>query len=267
MAYDHSKKCGNKGDLVKHAVITSIISNICQQNEMEEFVYFESHAGFPNYALNRNGEWEKGILEFWERNIDDNDQTEHLNCYMNYCLTEKPYPGFVYPGSTDLARTIVRSKGKNYRFIICDYQNDVCAELNRYFKEWTKVTVIRGNGLDIIDYIDNASLALIDPAYFENEQDCREISNSLKRLNDKNIPFMCWVPRLKTEKGEDNLNRFKTLTDNNVQYVNLLIGWENEDKEDGLVGCLITVSKDLKDKAEETTKELKKIMEWTLTIS
>src|SRR6056297_1992731 len=70
MAYDHSRKAGNLGDIWKHAVLVSIAERIKAQND---FRYVESHSGAPIHNLTDGGEWRRGIGAI----VDKVDQSSH----------------------------------------------------------------------------------------------------------------------------------------------------------------------------------------------
>ena len=58
MAYDHSRKAGNLGDLWKHAVLVSIAEHLPVGPRCR---YVETHSGAPIHTLGSNGEWCRGI--------------------------------------------------------------------------------------------------------------------------------------------------------------------------------------------------------------
>lgn len=55
MAYDHSRKAGNRDDVWKHAVLVALMDAITADSD--SFRYVESHAGAPFHDLQPGGEW------------------------------------------------------------------------------------------------------------------------------------------------------------------------------------------------------------------
>lgn len=58
MAYHHSRKAGNRGDVWKHAVLVALMDAITADSD--SFRYVESHAGVPLHDLKPGGEWRHG---------------------------------------------------------------------------------------------------------------------------------------------------------------------------------------------------------------
>jgi len=59
--YDHSRKIGNEGDVIKHPVLAKVVESLAESVEKKPFVYAESHTGRPFYVLQKGGEWERGV--------------------------------------------------------------------------------------------------------------------------------------------------------------------------------------------------------------
>ncbi len=65
MAYDHANKVGNQGDLIKHAVLYTVVKNMLDTwPEGECFRYADTHTGHPCYVLPSGGAWMQGIGAF-----------------------------------------------------------------------------------------------------------------------------------------------------------------------------------------------------------
>src|ERR1019366_8794046 len=64
--YDHARKIGNKGDLVKHAALANILAELVNRQRDDVFLYAETNAGRPACALATGREWSQrgGAGEF-----------------------------------------------------------------------------------------------------------------------------------------------------------------------------------------------------------
>ena len=58
MAYNHSRKAGNRGDVWKHSVLVALAD--AMRGNGGPFRYVECHAGAPIHELSENGEWRSG---------------------------------------------------------------------------------------------------------------------------------------------------------------------------------------------------------------
>jgi len=66
MKYDHSAKIGNRGDVIKHAVLAAVVDRLLQDDD-KPFSYVETHTGRAEYILPKGGEWRKGIRRLQNR--------------------------------------------------------------------------------------------------------------------------------------------------------------------------------------------------------
>jgi hypothetical protein len=65
MAYDHSTKAGNRGDVWKHGLLTLLADKI--HVPQRAFHWLETHAGAPIHRLRAGGEWRDGIGSLAEK--------------------------------------------------------------------------------------------------------------------------------------------------------------------------------------------------------
>ena len=131
-----------------------------------------------------------------------------------------------------------------------------------YFPQWDQVTVCRGNGFELVQRLQAASLVLVDPAYLDTEDDKEAILKTLRLLDDLNIPVMCWTPRVQPDKAS-NIDAVYPSYEKEValRFGSVSVKWaEPEPKK--FWGCHIAVSRDLEEIAQATADEIRKIMEW-----
>jgi len=131
-----------------------------------------------------------------------------------------------------------------------------------YFPQWEQVTVCRGNGFELVKTLPEASLVLIDPPYLNTEDDKRDILKTLRTLDDRKIPVMCWTPRVEPPACNKTDPVYASYEkDLPRRFGSVSIKWaEPEPKK--FWGCHIAVSRDLEEIAQATVDEIRKIMEW-----
>ncbi|MGO9568957.1 MAG: 23S rRNA (adenine(2030)-N(6))-methyltransferase RlmJ [Desulfomonilaceae bacterium] len=265
MPYTHSEKLANVGDLPKHALLARIVEHLCDFPDLSLFTYVETHAGRAMYGLERKGEWKEGVSALYQRVRALNKEITrfpNLKSYLETCLLEPPVPGSGYPGSCGLVFQILKRLKRPYRFFLCDVDAAVCADLMAYFPQWAEVTVCRGNGLHVASMLDHASLVLLDPAYMETQEDKNGVLNTLAALDRKNIPVICWTPRvgpLMTSDGEAIYSSFEAEV--SPRFGVVAMKWGDPEATE-FWGCHLTVSQNLEQIAMMTANELREIMEW-----
>jgi 23S rRNA (adenine2030-N6)-methyltransferase len=65
MRYNHGDHSGNAGDAWKHFILAEVAEYLLAKEK--NLVYVESHVGYPEYSLEKPGEWQDGIGECWKR--------------------------------------------------------------------------------------------------------------------------------------------------------------------------------------------------------
>ncbi|ERH52958.1 23S rRNA (adenine(2030)-N(6))-methyltransferase RlmJ [Pseudomonas sp. MDMC216] len=112
MNYRHAFHAGNHADVLKHLVLTRLISLLSKKEA--PFAYLDSHAGLGLYdlhgdAASRTGEYLEGIARLW--------QAEHLpdavEAYLEVVRAMNPDGELrYYPGSPELARLLSREQDR-----------------------------------------------------------------------------------------------------------------------------------------------------------
>jgi hypothetical protein len=61
--YDHSKKAGNEGDVIKHAFLLDTVDRLlAERNDNDApFWYVDTHAARPFHRLSSSGRWTYGV--------------------------------------------------------------------------------------------------------------------------------------------------------------------------------------------------------------
>jgi len=232
MKYDHSNKIGNRGDVVKHAVLAAVVDRLLQDDD-KPFTYIETHTGRSEYILPEGGEWRKGIRKFWKRVRDVVPGT--LNPYVDHALANNITTAQRYPGSSGLVFRMAQAKGAMFRFVLYETDSLAAADLVRYYHPWPEVTVVRSDGLQGILGIDEASLVLLDPPDLGEHE---RIKAAMEHLSNRETPFLCWIPWDRRTSGEDEA---AALYENLEQYGPIHVSWEN-DAETGFIGCHVVLA-------------------------
>ena len=202
MPYDHSTKIGNQGDLVKHIALFAALHQLLDKwPRSDEFVYADIHAGRPQYVLPENGEWKHGIGAFSKIDSVTADRKERkkshstlgsLGGFDDFFVGRRLTTGMTYPGSSAIVFRVLRNTGIRFRMKLWEEDRAAADELIRYFLPWKElVTVVWGNGYDVIKESGPLNLALIDPPKLESDQ----VRETMVWLNTRETAFICWTPR------------------------------------------------------------------------
>lgn len=67
MADAHNRKAGNKGDVWKHFVLTTVVNALLtSKNADQSFSYVDTHCSLGAFSLVGADEWRKGIGRFFD---------------------------------------------------------------------------------------------------------------------------------------------------------------------------------------------------------
>lgn len=256
--YNHSRKAGNQGDLVKHAALLAAVSYIVNRGHNETFVYAESHAGAACHTLIAPGAWEAGIGAFGKRvkAVDDAAQRwPALYPYTAVAFPTLPRAGLTYAGSHALAHRLLARAGVAPHLHLWDTSSHVCADLRLRYRAEATVHISRRDGFAGLGSLPYVDLALIDPPDF----DPRRIAQAIAGLSIKESRFLCWIPRIGTEAGEDPvIHEFRDLVAED--YFVGTAQWR--EWKPGLCGCALIASADLHEPLSAVMTELQWAMGW-----
>lgn len=279
MSYDHSKKIGNEGDLVKHIVLYNCARYLLENHPTEErkpFVYFECHAGRPHYILPGNGGWKNGIGSLINSTtIADRKEKGFVESFCNAHLQNEVSVGMQYFGSSNIVFRAIRTSNlaESFKLILHDTDTHVIDDLTRYFAPWiNRITFNRSCGYlgvrnAILDESIKPSLVLIDPPSLET----KEISSCIKLLQEKKIPYICWTPRSSAQnpsKSDRAVDFHPTESKSSSEFGQLSelgkhigIVWENPTGHtNNSFGCRLTVSEDLYAVSKKCATEVVDVM-------
>jgi len=275
MAYDHSKKIGNEGDLVKHAVLHECVNHLLDAQPKDtstDFKYVEAHCGRAVYVLPEHGEWRRGIGEFsklgWSSmKADDKNSRSSLIPYFNEHLSAKLCTGQRYFGSAEIVfRTLRRNDSRfrdqqgSYSMDLYDRDIHVCDDLLRYYGPVTdRVSVTEGDGLAAVQALkqNEASLVLIDPP----DRDFDPVVTAVRHLEAIGIPYICWTTRSSQQGAKIENDKSANFVQKLPNSSHVSVRWmEPTGSNQTPFGCRLTVSNNLIEIARKVVDQLVAIM-------
>lgn len=185
MNYRHVYHAGSFTDVVKHVILTALISSL--ERKDSPFCYIDTHAGTGYYDLfsdfaEKSKEYVGGIEKVIQQENAPPIVKRYLNCVhqINNKLTESKYSSLrYYPGSPMIARQLMRPSD---RIIACELQPQEYQALRNTFSGDKQVAVHHLDGfLGLKAFLpppERRGLVLIDPPY-EDPEEFTRIAHSL----------------------------------------------------------------------------------------
>jgi len=199
MNYRHAFHAGNRGDVVKHAVLMRLLVSLRQK--VKPFFVLDSHGGAGWYDLDdaaarRTGEASAGIDRVMA--APDSAATPLLADYLQAvaaCRAETGRPR-AYPGSPWLIRSLLRSHD---RLAVCEWHPEEAARLRRQLSSDPRVGIHHRDGYEgvkgLLPPAERRGLVLIDPPYEHTEETARiarALSQGYRRFTTG--LFAVWYP-------------------------------------------------------------------------
>jgi 23S rRNA A2030 N6-methylase RlmJ len=260
MVYDHSRKIGNQGDVVKHSVLYNCVVALIRHGLANgPFKYVESHCGRAVYVLPEGGEWWHGIRKLSEKPKSLLDNHPFIHAYCEAMLTPRMKVGQQYFGSSNIVFRTLRSNQCRLRLELHETEQHAYDDLRRYYFPWGEDVHLHNScGYEGIQALQQASLVLIDPPALDADQ----IQKCVTNLNNNKVPFICWTPRNSSSNGNQQESwksaEFGQTVDIGRHFN---IRWaEPSGAAQQTFGCRLTVSESLADIVDATTTELATIM-------
>lgn len=251
LSYQHAFHCGNHADVLKHYVLSFVLSYL---NKKEKpYTFFDTHSGSSLYDLSdsrilKTSEAENGILKLLKNKSFPNEISLYLNCVRKYL--EK---GF-YPGSPEIERFFLRSQD----LLILSELHPQEIENLRYnishpllkLENSPKIQIHNRSGWEMIKALTPPSTKrggiLIDPSY-EELQDYIDAEETICKINKKwsSGIIMLWYPLLfhrkeQIQKMLSSIEESVLNVNKNTEILNLqlLVNSENSHKEKSLQSIL-----------------------------
>ena len=165
LSYRHSFHAGNHADVVKHIVLTLILTALKQKEK--GFFYLDTHSGVGRYSLlsaeaEKTGEYIEGIARLWDRT----DLPEEVALYINALKKINKGKLRFYAGSPLLAVQQLRPQD---RALLTELHPNDFPLLRQEFAKMPNVVTKRENGFQQLKAAlppkEKRGLVLIDPPY------------------------------------------------------------------------------------------------------
>ena len=197
LSYQHSCHAGNHGDVLKHLVLTRILTYLVQKPA--PLLYVDTHAGAGGYRLDspmalKVSEFRHGIGALWGRDDLPAPLAEYLALVKRF-NRDAATLGW-YPGSPWLARQLLRPAD---RLELCELHPADFPRLRKLFAGEPRVHCHESDGfarsLALVPPIEKRGLVLIDPAY-EQKQDYQKVAEQLMGLHRRFATgvYALWYP-------------------------------------------------------------------------
>lgn len=165
LSYRHSFHAGNHADVLKHIVLTLILSALKQKDK--GFFYLDTHSGVGRYSLlsaeaEKTGEYIEGIARLWDRD----DLPEEVSLYLAEIQKINKGKLRFYAGSPLLAVQQLRPQD---RALLTELHPNDFPLLRNEFAKNPNVVTKRENGFQQLKSAlppkERRGLVLIDPPY------------------------------------------------------------------------------------------------------
>ena len=225
LSYRHAYHAGNFADVMKHAVLTSILRYLARKDAA--LCYLDTHAGAGGYELRserarQTGESSLGIAKI----IEAAGPPEAIADYLQLVRRFNP-AGNVdnYPGSPWFASQLLRRQD---RLVLCELHNSDFPLLAQLFANDRRVHCHAADGyrfsLGLVPPIERRGLVLIDPAY-ELSDEYATAFTTLAKLHRQFATgtYMLWYPILDEHRGATLRQQFMNSNMRDVLHLALRI--------------------------------------------
>lgn len=220
LSYQHVYHAGNHADILKHYVLTFVLSSLNKKDK--PYTFFDTHSGSGLYDLTdsrslKTSEAEIGIMRLIKAGTTaSNTVPEELNDYLNFVkhYTDK---GF-YPGSPEIERSFMR---QNDVLVLSELHPQEIENLRENMahngeagahnlggdKHYPAIQIHKRDGWEMINAmtppVTKRGGVLIDPSY-EESQDYIDAAESIIKVHKKwsNGIILLWYPLLEHREQE-----------------------------------------------------------------
>lgn len=197
VGYDHHKKAGNHGDIVKHVALTAALQGILPSFKDGDFRYADTFAGYAwNPLVDQTGhEWKQGVGALAsERERFGEDPA--IQIWANSFLNSNELVGSQYPGSSVLVRDILKEHCVTFRMSLWDIGENPVNSLKEEFGD--SATVYHRPATKDEHDIQNATFTFIDPPGLKTKSKrdypaWQDVKEFLPPPNSGRF-FMLWLP-------------------------------------------------------------------------
>ncbi|MCB5187109.1 23S rRNA (adenine(2030)-N(6))-methyltransferase RlmJ [Methylobacillus caricis] len=214
LSYRHAFHAGNHADVLKHFVLSQVLSYASQKDK--PYWYIDTHAGAGMYALDKgyatqNAEFSEGIARLW----DEPNLPSALAEFVAQIKQHNRSPDLrYYPGSPSVAQDLLRSDDRMRLFEL--HPNDAKL-LRQHFKSaGRKVMVEQEDGFAGLKAMlpppPRRAVVLIDPPY-EEKRDYQRVVDALKDslVRFATGTYIIWYPLLQRPEAQQMQDKLAKL--------------------------------------------------------
>lgn len=225
MNYQHLYHAGNFADIIKHAVLITLIQQL--QKKDKPLCILDTHAGIGQYNLHsvesqKRCEYQHGLSKLMAQNPPEGalPWLKQLVAGMNTASDV-----FIYPGSPVIANALLRPED---RLILIEKHPVFCAQLRRTLGKNPQIAIHERDAYEALAALlppePRRGLVLIDPPY-ENKEELFLLRNALQKALQRwpDGVFMAWYPIKATAWPNDFYSSFVTLPCNEVMTIEIRV--------------------------------------------
>lgn len=198
LSYQHGFHAGNRADVLKHAVLDAILSELADQRVL----YVETHTARGVYDLTgaqakKTGEANFGVLAMLKDSFP-----RPLRAWGELVKTQGPQ---AYPGSPAIA---AERLGSDDRLVLFEKHPTEHAELVKALGNDNRIQIRKNDGYDgalkLAPRRGETLVVFVDPSY-ETERDMEELADWAPRALRRwpNAIIVLWLPLFKDEREMD----------------------------------------------------------------
>lgn len=165
MTYDHNRKAGNAGDVIKHVALIAALNSASSSSG--KFRIVDLFAGYAFNPIVEGNEWCDGIgrISAKPENVDN----DSVRLYLKWYLSRPSLRGSMYPGSSLIAHDVLDHLGREVKLTLYDI-SDKSVENLRLVYDIQKHNVHHRAATINDSEIFDADFLFIDPPGLFSEQ-------------------------------------------------------------------------------------------------
>ena len=188
MAYDHSRKAGNLGDVWKHSVLVALADVV--SGNSEPFRYVECHAGAPIHDLTKNVEWRRGVGTLTR---DASGDSRYAAMAEEWLERQR------YPASWVFVADRLSRRFQQVRIELFDTSDHVTAQYGALrdlqVPDNVRWSFRQADAYAEVARLESADLVFLDPPYSPDApKDWRRLAQACRTLMSHQIAFAAWYP-------------------------------------------------------------------------
>lgn len=275
VTYDHGKKAGNQGDVIKHVALIAALDGMLSAGASigTPFRFADLFAGYAKTNLPPNGEWPQGIGVAAERlGIDRGPRNKHVLDWAAY-LGQTVGAGNSYPGSSLIARDVILRNRRRPKLAMWDIAPAPLESLRSILgscADWDANVHDKPALATHPDVLDTDFLLLDPPDVLTHGDPCLSLLEGVRRSVQK--PFLVWLPiTVKTGKkgvpatwSGTNMAVHARATD--LGYHGTVVLWATGGR---IMGCELLYSFDQADPVRKAIRDavddVVKLLSWKVT--